>query len=126
MVLRPPRSTRTDTLLPYTTLFRSSSAWCLRGKQTGERTSRHQRKSAINCPENRMGAERPWLKFPEDDAAPRSFKCRGAGRRGSGGMPNLCDRHCNRIADHGPADDGRFIGTTWDLSFRQCRREKLE
>src|SRR3546814_4837824 len=25
MIRRPPRSTRTDTLLPYTTLFRSSS-----------------------------------------------------------------------------------------------------
>src|SRR3546814_4832047 len=24
---RPPRSTRTDTLFPYTTLFRSSAAW---------------------------------------------------------------------------------------------------
>src|SRR3546814_13264897 len=27
MILRPPRSTRTDTLLPYTTLFRSASHW---------------------------------------------------------------------------------------------------
>src|SRR3546814_9985089 len=26
MIRRPPRSTRTDTLFPYTTLFRSSSA----------------------------------------------------------------------------------------------------
>src|SRR3546814_14819473 len=26
MILRPPRSTRTDTLLPYTTLFRSPEA----------------------------------------------------------------------------------------------------
>src|SRR3546814_1566058 len=26
MILRPPRSTRTDTLFPYTTLFRSRSA----------------------------------------------------------------------------------------------------
>src|SRR3546814_11181885 len=26
MILRPPRSTRTDTLFPYTTLFRSFSA----------------------------------------------------------------------------------------------------
>src|SRR3546814_13234241 len=26
MILRPPKSTRTDTLFPYTTLFRSSSA----------------------------------------------------------------------------------------------------
>src|SRR3546814_3664284 len=27
MIRPPPRSTRTDTLFPYTTLFRSTSAW---------------------------------------------------------------------------------------------------
>src|SRR3546814_1034016 len=27
MIRRPPRSTRTDTLFPYTTLFRSPSSW---------------------------------------------------------------------------------------------------
>src|SRR3546814_19875218 len=27
MIRRPPRSTRTDTLFPYTTLFRSREAW---------------------------------------------------------------------------------------------------
>src|SRR3546814_2715697 len=27
MIRRPPRSTRTDTLFPYTTLFRSSAYW---------------------------------------------------------------------------------------------------
>src|SRR3546814_10748762 len=27
MIRRPPRSTRTDTLFPYTTLFRSNSGW---------------------------------------------------------------------------------------------------
>src|SRR3546814_3571587 len=27
MIRRPPRSTRTDTLLPYTTLFRSACTW---------------------------------------------------------------------------------------------------
>src|SRR3546814_8091147 len=27
MIRRPPRSTRTDTLFPYTTLFRSHSRW---------------------------------------------------------------------------------------------------
>src|SRR3546814_14692136 len=27
MIRRPPRSTRTDTLFPYTTLFRSGLAW---------------------------------------------------------------------------------------------------
>src|SRR3546814_8422918 len=28
MIPRPPRSTRTDTLFPYTTLFRSPLHWC--------------------------------------------------------------------------------------------------
>src|SRR3546814_13237168 len=31
MIRRPPRSTRTDTLFPYTTLFRSSLNWTLTG-----------------------------------------------------------------------------------------------
>src|SRR3546814_6430444 len=31
MILRPPRSTRTDTLFPYTTLFRSVFLICLVG-----------------------------------------------------------------------------------------------
>src|SRR3546814_6054184 len=29
MIRRPPRSTRTDTLFPYTTLFRSQQRWIL-------------------------------------------------------------------------------------------------
>src|SRR3546814_2749005 len=29
MIRRPPRSTRTDTLFPYTTLFRSADAGCV-------------------------------------------------------------------------------------------------
>src|SRR3546814_18409171 len=31
MIRRPPRSTRTDTLFPYTTLFRSVSPWIIPG-----------------------------------------------------------------------------------------------
>src|SRR3546814_379506 len=37
MIRRPPRSTRTDTLFPYTTLFRSSG--CLRSFTTGREQS---------------------------------------------------------------------------------------
>src|SRR3546814_11645844 len=36
MIRRPPRSTRTDTLFPYTTLFRSSAALLIRLGQGGE------------------------------------------------------------------------------------------
>src|SRR3546814_12632802 len=37
MIRRPPRSTRTDTLFPYTTLFRSSlvASWCEATPQRG-------------------------------------------------------------------------------------------
>src|SRR3546814_7199732 len=37
MIRRPPRSTRTDTLFPYTTLFRSgrSRGWCARRPYNG-------------------------------------------------------------------------------------------
>src|SRR3546814_5324532 len=45
MIRRPPRSTRTDTLFPYTTLFRSCAArsQCRWGTRRGTRTetSRH-------------------------------------------------------------------------------------
>src|SRR3546814_10919557 len=36
MIRRPPRSTRTDTLFPYTTLFRSSSSSPCWGKGDGQ------------------------------------------------------------------------------------------
>src|SRR3546814_9211967 len=36
MIRRPPRSTRTDTLFPYTTLFRSAIS-CARGRRGGFR-----------------------------------------------------------------------------------------
>src|SRR3546814_6935956 len=35
MIRRPPRSTRTDTLFPYTTLFRSNSSGCTAGLAPG-------------------------------------------------------------------------------------------
>src|SRR3546814_6856239 len=38
MILRPPRSTRTDTLFPYTTLFRSQGGCC--GEGCGEEGGR--------------------------------------------------------------------------------------
>src|SRR3546814_18473990 len=37
MIRRPPRSTRTDTLFPYTTLFRSAAAQVPEGTQRGHR-----------------------------------------------------------------------------------------
>src|SRR3546814_12475178 len=45
MLRRPPRSTRTDTLFPYTTLFRSDRCLRRRPRCPGERTGRRVRGS---------------------------------------------------------------------------------
>src|SRR3546814_2232644 len=55
MIRRPPRSTRTDTLFPYTTLFRSAcfyscSAFGLPTRRCGIPTWTNNRGNAIRCP----------------------------------------------------------------------------
>src|SRR3546814_1686500 len=53
MIRRPPRSTRTDTLFPYTTLFRSSKRPATSsGRQCSASTSL--RRSASFVPRNRL------------------------------------------------------------------------
>src|SRR3546814_911568 len=62
IIRRPPRSTRTDTLFPYTTLFRSGGA---------------------------LGAEQPSLPDPEGRDRPQSHGARGRGglaRSGNSGL----------------------------------------
>src|SRR3546814_6130862 len=61
MIRLPPRSTRTDTLVPYTTLFRSPRArvapdplWRLRGGRQPQRRSRAAR--AVQRGDGRGGA----------------------------------------------------------------------
>src|SRR3546814_10515908 len=44
MIRRPPRSTRTDTLFPYTTLFRSSRARTMRQAATAQHVRYFQRR----------------------------------------------------------------------------------
>src|SRR3546814_9682734 len=41
MIRRPPRSTLTDTLFPYTTLFRSSPAWAQQTDHSGAAPDSH-------------------------------------------------------------------------------------
>src|SRR3546814_18199143 len=48
MIRQPPRSTRTDTLFPYTTLFRSKSVGCApAGYGSWANPGRHLHRSAI-------------------------------------------------------------------------------
>src|SRR3546814_2429467 len=63
MIRRPPRSTRTDTLFPYTTLFRSPRP-CCRPCAWGSSTSpeRRQRRDGVIGPH---GLFRSWLALPD-------------------------------------------------------------
>src|SRR3546814_6412134 len=59
MIRRPPRSTRTDTLFPYTTLFRSLAAGQKRSARThtGTRRSIPARHLSCRCPASRRSEE---------------------------------------------------------------------
>src|SRR3546814_108131 len=49
MIRRPPRSTRTDTLFPYTTLFRSSASSCFRARASRTTSPTRPASSASRC-----------------------------------------------------------------------------
>src|SRR3546814_1915500 len=59
MIRRPPRSTRTDTLFPYTTLFRSRAAWAGRSFRLANRQAG-------------AAGRNPVRGDPDPSAAPRS------------------------------------------------------
>src|SRR3546814_3365679 len=67
MIRRPPRSTRTDTLFPYTTLFRSRQ-----GSRPARNTYTH-RPAEICLPESRTGA---WAPGHDRSAERRNDACR--------------------------------------------------
>src|SRR3546814_4033116 len=72
MIPRPPRSTRTDTLFPYTTLFRSSSI------STAQGTSRP--RSSDPLPRADRGEQRPGAvaRIDVDEAFDRQLSARSA------------------------------------------------
>src|SRR3546814_3371222 len=59
MTLRPPRSTRTDTLFPYTTLFRSCATFAPNRRRSCPQKTRICR-PGISCPAMRAGPVTRW------------------------------------------------------------------
>src|SRR3546814_10657735 len=62
MIRRPPRSTRTDTLFPYTTLFRSDRGTGRRRRRAADRAAAHRLGPPFHgraCDRTRTGPEHP-------------------------------------------------------------------
>src|SRR3546814_2304313 len=69
MLRRPPITTRTDTLFPYTTLFRSAKAELGSGKKS------------IRCASCRVASSEPHGEFPRSFIARQGDSCRRRARR---------------------------------------------
>src|SRR3546814_13373305 len=67
MIRRPPRSTRTDTLFPYTTLFRSY--WVGEQQMRGARLSFRRRVESL-ADTNVRGHYEGWFVYPMGDTLP--------------------------------------------------------
>src|SRR3546814_15006272 len=102
MIRRPPRSTRTDTLFPYTTLFRSRPGvrYCFR---IGDQTDRHRRRRPL-CPVRRIRwpATTGVMAAAEPDR-PRRPAHAPAGRPVAHAVAGVL-RVSNRTAAHFPHD----------------------
>src|SRR3546814_12853933 len=120
MIRRPPRSTRTDTLLPYTTLFRSDD-------DAADRPGRAGREDPRTGPEDERGGRA--LAWPVG----RDVECgTGTGERPGAGGPSRPPAERNRAgggraygsSSHRPGDRGREVGAArWGgLCDRSSRR----
>src|SRR3546814_9989406 len=97
MLLRPPRSTRTDTLFPYTTLFRSSeAAGSGRGDDEAAAATAAAR-SAKEPPEESAAETTPEAAADHGDAAAATAACETVaareGRIGNGGQRDRLRHH---------------------------------
>src|SRR3546814_6504985 len=107
MIRRPPRSTRTDTLFPYTTLFRSlvGRKFRLGERFSGREVQPRDARLAILAggfvemplvPEEALGETRRVVRIALDDAVTAAFDRR---RGGSGGL-GACEQHKGEDEHH--------------------------
>src|SRR3546814_8170661 len=87
MIRRPPRSTRTDTLFPYTTLFRSAvSVFCTRF--VGSTTTHCAWAVAVQSMAAMAAATRRFFMAGSPEVGQRGNPARGRGTRAAGRPPN--------------------------------------
>src|SRR3546814_16462703 len=91
MLRRPPKSTRTDTLFPYTTLFRSQRRACAAAAQRGRKQAGQDGDRTTHVPDSRgiarhIASRRRRARPCTRNAALRGFAGARGGRAGEGTM----------------------------------------
>src|SRR3546814_5766358 len=106
MKRRPPRSTRTDTLFPYTTLFRSARRAVLEG------VGGQARPAARKARQRGIVGRRAWREVPWSEPSP-SGQTPPARSRGDARGIHLrhCQRRCRREADRSPSESRKMAGS---------------
>src|SRR3546814_11386497 len=108
MILRPPRSTRTDTLFPYTTLFRSPGGSLCRARLQPVRARHRRAAPRDDGPAARHGAGRRPRGAP--GALPADLAAAGAaGQRRAEAGPRPGDGGARRSVERRGGEEG--VGT---------------
>src|SRR3546814_19477715 len=84
MILRPPRSTRTDTLFPYTTLFRSHHGRYGQEEADAHRHAGHGNRGLPRAPDDVLARDIQDQKRPADHS-PSTGLTRSPSSRSDGG-----------------------------------------
>src|SRR3546814_8055908 len=88
MIRRPPRSTRTDTLFPYTTLFRSWADWNVNASDAAYQATIHatpaRRAEFAILIEDVVSGQNADIRFDPESGCPiwRLFLCKRSRRQG--------------------------------------------
>src|SRR3546814_6632976 len=121
MIRRPPRSTRTDTLFPYTTLFRSGFGGIFSLLRHGPKAASGGGEFAPDCggmaAQKRLANRRSAPKGSAPCAFPRSLTAHGPDRAG-GGQRAAARWRAARARVGGGRDSARTAGG----AARRCRR----
>src|SRR3546814_12138279 len=108
MIRRPPRSTRTDTLFPYTTLFRSYIDLLFQYVDWGDRVISLRGIGEKHTPKEGLFREPVWITPAWQAPA------------------NTIAKHAARWADRKSVVSGKSVSGRVDLGGRRSRKTKIQ
>src|SRR3546814_21176207 len=129
MIRRPPRSTRTDTLFPYTTLFRSRFPGVRQPPHAPAAWRCDVRLCPNACWQGKQAAEHPVCALASGGATRRTGVLCGRGCRSSAAKETIPFLPETKPADNGQQDrkcvvEGKSVSGSVDLGRRRLLQKK--